>query len=135
MNARKVSTLALAALIALLAGAAPVMAEGTANDRDALKARFKERSTKLEALKKDGKVGETPKGILEAVKPEYLKDASLKSFLSDENSDRKKLFEFIAKDTGTTPEKVAVRFAARHYERAKPGEYLQDTKGKWYQKS
>ena len=51
-----------------------------------------------------------------------------------ENSDRVKVYEAIAKNEGTTSQKVGERRAIQIAEKADPGAWLKNESGKWYQK-
>ncbi len=51
-----------------------------------------------------------------------------------ENKDRAAVYEAIAKQQGTTVELVGKHRAIQIADKAKPGEWLQDANGKWYQK-
>jgi uncharacterized protein YdbL (DUF1318 family) len=99
-----------------------------------LQKRFKERYPKLLQAKTDGKIGETYKGYVEAVKEEYLKDEAVKKLINDESADRKELYELMAKEEGTTVEKVAERNAVRNFKKAKKGQFLKGRDEKWEQK-
>jgi len=122
--------------LVMLAGtlAVALASTATAGSLDELRGRFKQRYPKLLKAKDDGKVGETFKGFVEAVKPEFLDDKALKKLVDDENTDRKTLYGILAKKEGTTPEKVAERNAVREFKKAKPGHYLKNKDGKWEQK-
>ena len=126
MNRRSLFALATVALFAA--------ATAQAVDFAKLKERFKERYPKLLKAKDAGKIGETFHGYVEAVKPEYLRDADLKKLLEEENADRKTLYKAIADKEGVPPEKVAERNAVRNFKRAKPGHYLKNKDGKWVKK-
>ena len=93
--------------------------------------RFEERFSQVRSLKAKGTVGETFGGYLDFVKH---KDDSAASLVDDENADRKKLYELIAKKENTTVTKVAERNARRNFEKAKPGEYLKGEDGAWHKK-
>src|SRR5438105_4962436 len=82
----------------------------------ALRKRFEQRYEQVHALKSKGVIGETSDGYVEFVKE---KDKSAASLVDDENADRKKLYELIAKKEGTTVAKVAERNAKRNFEKAK----------------
>lgn len=113
-----------------------------ADERDELKARFKERFATLVALKRDGKVGETFKGLGEVVKKSYAEDrvegpdgaTTVGDFLNEENRDRKRLYQLLAEETGATPEAVARRDAERRFKAAKPDEFLQPRPNEWVKK-
>jgi uncharacterized protein YdbL (DUF1318 family) len=106
-------------------------AAATAATKAELQARFEKRYPQLLEYKRDGKVGETMEGMIEAVDKKYLSDKKLSDLIEDENADRKELYRIIAREENTTPEKVAERMAQRNYERARSGEYLKDRDGKW----
>lgn len=99
-----------------------------------LKERFKQRYPELQELKLAGKVGEVHTGYVEAVKPQFEAEPKVKGLVDDENRDRKELYQIIAKQTGTTPEAVATRNAARNFDKARPGEWLKGPDGIWRQK-
>ncbi len=100
-----------------------------------LQARFEQRYPQILEYKTAGKIGETTEGVLEAVESKYMDDAKLAKLVDEENADRHELYQIIAKDENTTPEKVATRLAKRNYEKARPGEYLKTADGKWKRKS
>ena len=95
-----------------------------------IKERFKERLPVIVELKKAGIVGENSLGYLE------FKGAVKKNedVVNAENSDRKKVYEAIAKRQNTTAELVGKRRALQIAEKADPGEWLKDENGKWHQK-
>ncbi len=105
-----------------------------ADRKDELRARFAQRLPQLRALKSAGKVGETTKGLVEAVNPADASDPAIKSLVDDENADRQALFAIIAKEQGTDIATVAERAARRNYERAQPGDYLKTASGEWKRK-
>jgi uncharacterized protein YdbL (DUF1318 family) len=98
----------------------------------ALQKRFEQRFAQIKSLKAKGIIGETFGGYLDFVKE---KDAPAASLVDDENADRKKLYELIAKKENTTATKVAERNARRNFEKAKPGEYLRGEDGSWHKKA
>jgi uncharacterized protein len=87
----------------------------------------------LEKLKRDGKVGETTSGFLEAVKPEYLEDATLKRALDEERAFRRQRYEETARDDRSTADKVASQRGEKLVARAASGEYVKDASG-WRKK-
>jgi uncharacterized protein YdbL (DUF1318 family) len=101
---------------------------------EGLKGNFKKRFSTVVALKKDGKIGETKAGALEAVKPEYMKDNRVRSIVNTENADRRKLYALLAKQKKTTPQVVAQRNARRNFSKAAKGEYLKQGDGNWKRK-
>lgn len=125
----------LVPMLAALFAAGPA----TADERSELKERFKERYATLTALKRDGKIGETYRGLADLVRERYADDPAregqtIAQFLREENRDRERLYELIAKETGTTPEQVAKRDALRRFESARPNDYLMPEEGKWVRK-
>ena len=98
-----------------------------------LQERFKQRYGQIRELKKQGSVGETYEGYLDYVTDKKADDA--KKLVDAENADRKELYESIAKNEGTTTEKVAERAAKRNFTKAAAGEFLKGADGKWTKKS
>ena len=95
-----------------------------------IKARMKDRLPKIIELKAAGIVGENNQGFLAFVggnQPE-------KALVEAENQDRQLVYGAIAKQQATTADVVGRRRALQIAENAKPGEWLQDAGGKWYQK-
>lgn len=95
-----------------------------------IKARMKARLPAIVQLKAAGIVGETNQGLLAFVGVEKQQP----DLVAAENEDRKTVYAAIAKQQGTTADVVAKRRALQNAERARPGEWLQDAAGKWYQK-
>jgi len=114
---------AAAAMAVLLLFSASVCAGG-------IKARMKSRLPKIVQLKAAGVIGETHAGFLAFVGTK--KEAQ--DLVAAENQDREKVYQAIAKQQGTTPQVVGQRRALQIAKKAKPGEWLQDADGKWYQK-
>jgi uncharacterized protein YdbL (DUF1318 family) len=105
----------------------------TAKEKASLQQKFEQRYPDVKRYKAQGKVGETSRGLLEAVKEEYLSDAALKRLIDEENRDREALYALIAKDEGIEPSLVARRDARRRFRDAAKGEFLKSD-GKWTQK-
>lgn len=95
-----------------------------------IKARMKARLPVINALKAKGIIGENNKGCLQLIG----KDKTKADVVNAENSDRKKVYAAIAKQQGTPVDLVGKRRAIQIAKKAKPGQWLQDEKGKWYQK-
>ena len=91
---------------------------------------MKSRLPKIVQLKAAGVIGETHAGFLAFVGTK--KEAQ--DLVAAENQDREKVYQAIAKQQGTTPQVVGQRRALQIAKKAKPGEWLQDADGKWYQK-
>lgn len=95
-----------------------------------IKERMKARLPKIVQLKAAGIIGETHQGMLAFVGSSREEQA----LVDAENKDRQSVYGAIAKQQGTTVAVVGQRRALQIVERAKPGEWLQDAAGKWYQK-
>jgi len=95
-----------------------------------IKSRMKARLPVINALKADGIIGENNRGYLEFIKNNKPKE----DVVISENQDRKKVYSAIAKQQGTTADLVGKRRAKQITQRAKPGQWLQDGSGNWYQK-
>ena len=95
-----------------------------------IKERMKTRLPLIVDLKDRGIVGENNKGFLQ-----FLSQSKEKTDVVEaENNDRSLVYNAIAKQQKTTPELVGRRRAVQIADKAKPGEWLQDEKGNWYQK-
>ena len=97
---------------------------------ESVKARMKARLPIIVELKDKGVVGENKKGYLQFVGQKKEKE----EVIAAENTDRKKVYTHIAKKQGTTLQLVGERRALQIAKKAKPGTWLQDQSGKWYQK-
>ena len=118
----------VSALLALLILPGALLAQETKMDK--LRDRFKQRYPQVQELKKAGVVGETSDGYLDYVKKKDPKAADL---VDAENADRKRLYESIAKEKGTTVDLVASQAAKRNFAKAADGEYLKED-GTWKKK-
>ena len=97
---------------------------------ESIKARMKARLPAILELKEKGVVGEDKNGFLQFVGQKKEKE----DLIAAENADRKKVYSHIAKQQGTTAQLVGERRALQIAKKAKPGTWLQDQSGKWYQK-
>ncbi len=97
---------------------------------EGIKARMKARLPAILELKDKGIVGEDKNGYLQFVGQKKAKA----DLIAAENADRKKVYSHIAKQQGTTAQLVGERRALQIAKKAKPGTWLQDQSGKWYQK-
>jgi uncharacterized protein YdbL (DUF1318 family) len=95
-----------------------------------IKHRMIDRLPVIKALKGKGIVGENNKGYLEFVGKKKEKA----DVVTAENKDRKLVYKAIAKQQGTTAAVVGKHRAVQIANKAQLGEWLQDAKGKWYQK-
>jgi uncharacterized protein YdbL (DUF1318 family) len=90
--------------------------------------RQRKRLPEIAELKGQGKVGETDKGLVEAV------EGSAPAVIEEENTDRRELYAIIAKETNASVEQVAKQVAQRNFQRAKKGEFLKFA-GEWRKKA
>ena len=121
----------------------PALSRG--DEMSDLQQRFKGRYPVLLQLREAGTIGEMYNGLTGAVlnasletnvtEPGRETPRTLKAFLTEENTDRIKLYQLIAAEAKTSPEVVAKHNALRRFEKAKPDEYLKPSKdGAWVQK-
>ena len=115
------------AIALLLAG---IIVVGTSALAESIKDRMKQRLPEIVALKDKGVIGENNKGYLQFMGAAKEKE----DIVNAENADRKKVYEAIANQQGVAIEIVEKRRALQIAEIAKPGNWLQDEAGKWYQK-
>lgn len=138
MKTRVGSVAVAVCLAAWLALPAVALARSKGEVLGSIKARY----PALLKLLADKKVGETAKGLIEAVKDEYLaekveakgKTITIGQFLQDENADRAEYFAIAARETKTTPEVVARNFGQVRESKLNKGEYWKGEEGKWEQK-
>jgi uncharacterized protein len=95
-----------------------------------IKTRMRDRLPVIVDLKSRGVIGENNQGYLDLLKGQTEK----KDVVAAENEDRRTIYNQIARQTGTSPDVVGQRRAIQIAEIASPGEWLQDSAGKWYQK-
>lgn len=96
---------------------------------DDIKTRMKNRLPVIKELKAKGIVGEGNKGYLQFVGGNKAKA----DVVAAENKDRKTVYAAIAKQQGTTAERVGKRRAVQIAKKADKGEWVQDTAGNWIQ--
>ena len=130
---KKMLALSIAALT--LAFTVP-QALSAADDAPTIKKNMAERKPKIEVLKKAGSVGENKAGYLEAMTKETAgKEVKLsddeKKLVEDENKDRKAVYNAIAKQEGSTVDKVGELRAKQIRSKAPDGEFIQNEDGKW----
>ena len=130
---KKLIALSIAALT--LAFAVP-QALSAADSAATIKKNMADRKPKIEVLKKAGSVGENKAGYLEAMpkdkddKEVKLSDAD-KKLIEDENKDRRAVYTAIAKQEGSTVDKVGELRAKQIRSKAPEGEFIQNEDGKW----
>ena len=95
-----------------------------------IKTRMKQRLPDIVALKDKLILGETNQGYLQFIGQETEKE----DIVTAENKDRKTVYTAIAKHQGVTVDVVETRRAQQIAQKAKPGHWLQDEDGNWYQK-
>lgn len=95
-----------------------------------IKSRMKDRLPQIIELKAAGIIGEDNQGFLAFVGSQRAAAA----LVDAENLDRRRVYEAIAKQQGTTAELVGQRRAMQLAELAKAGEWVQNAAGKWIQK-
>jgi uncharacterized protein YdbL (DUF1318 family) len=107
-----------------------ILAAGISAFGDDIKTRMKQRLPVIIELKTKGIVGENNAGYLEFIgtKKEQA------DVVAAENEDRKTVYAAIGKQQGTTAELVGKRRALQIAKKANPGEWVQDSSGKWIQK-
>ncbi|MBR4255331.1 MAG: YdbL family protein [Lentisphaeria bacterium] len=129
---KKLLALSIAALT--LAFAVP-QALSAADSAATIKKNMADRKPKIEVLKKAGSVGENKTGYLEVMKDKDDKEVKLsddeKKLIEDENKDRKAVYTAIAKQEGSTVDKVGELRAKQIRSKAAEGEFIQGEDGKW----
>ncbi len=103
-----------------------------ANNAETIKQNMIKRLPRIQELKKDGLIGENQLGCLEAVQSSL--PAADKEVIEAENTDRKSVYEAIARQQGTTVELVGKLRAKKIFEQAKAGEFLKQEDGSWSKK-
>jgi uncharacterized protein len=93
---------------------------------------MRERHGELEAIKRQGAVGETNRGYVELRPSDALDDPEAKNaaqrLIAAENNDRKALYQEVARlnrDANVSVSLVETAYAMKRLERAKPGEIFQ----------
>ena len=110
-------------LIGIVLWAAPALSSD-------IKARMKARLPAIKALKASGVIGENNNGYLQFLSGKTA-DSSV---VEAENQDRRKVYEFIARQQKTTIAVVAKQRARTIRNNASAGEWIQTEDGKWRQK-
>ncbi len=103
----------------------------TAGTLDAVKKRMAERQPALRSLLATGKAGEGRDGYLTA--RDGASGAERKT-ISEENGDRKQVYEEIATKTGAPVSQVGARRARAIAQQVAKGTWVQDGDGQWSQK-
>lgn len=102
---------------------------------EVIQKRMLQRLKTIDQLKYKGILGENKLGYL-APTPRFEKSLDEKqlALVKEENQDRKEIYTILAKRTNTTLLQVQDIRAKMVREKSKKGYWLQDTKGRWYQK-
>lgn len=98
---------------------------------DALRARMEERLPAVNALKDRHVVGETNRGYMEARGGVLNEEQQV---ISEENTDRRKVYAAIAAQTGASIDDVGRQRAEQIYSIARRGHWVQERSGDWRQK-
>ena len=121
----------VALVMALLAlSGSPTWAQG--NSAGEIRDRMLKRLDSIADLKSKGTIGENNAGYLQAIGGSLT--AAQTELVEQENADRKRVYEAIAKKQGTSAELVGQRRAVQIAEQAKPGEYVMSETGEWRKK-
>jgi uncharacterized protein YdbL (DUF1318 family) len=86
----------------------------------------------IRSAKAEGLVGEANTGFLAAVQAPA--SAEVRALIADVNKKRKAQFTNTAQKTGTTVAQVANRFYELAVQKTTPGNYYQDSGGRWKKK-
>lgn len=84
----------------------------------------------LDEAKSQGLVGETPSGYIAAVKP----SAEVNAVVNSINSQRRAVYQGIAKQNGQPLNVVETLAAKQAYEKTPAGQYVQGADGRWKRK-
>ena len=96
-----------------------------------IKERMKTRLPLIKELKAKCLIGEDNQGYLQFIS----QDKTGEDIVNEENNDRKKIYDAIAKQQGTTGDMVGRLRAKKIVKNGLSGEYFMDKTGKWYQKN
>ena len=123
MKLHKSFGLTLLAIFCLIAFSQTAWGQG-------IKERMKSRLPVIADLKTKGIIGETNQGYLGYVGAKRSQEQVIEA----ENKDRKAIYTYFAKQQNTSLSVVEQIQAKRKAEKANPGEYIQNAKGKWVKK-
>lgn len=126
MNTNRWKGMASAALmLAVVALSIP----GAVMAAQGLKERMRDRLPVINELKAAGVVGENNLGFLE-----FRGTPKEEAVVADENTDRRAVYEAIAKNQGVAADLVGRRRAAQLRDLALSGEWIQEDGGGWHKK-
>jgi uncharacterized protein YdbL (DUF1318 family) len=126
-------------ILIAFATAVPTAAMTQSRDsRKVIEARLEQRYPQILAAKRQDKIGETWKGLIEVIDPAKSTESQLKAIVEQENADREELYEIIAAETTEDGVKVSAarvgeRSGQRNFRRAKSTEYFKTREGVWIQ--
>lgn len=86
----------------------------------------------IRSAKAEGLIGEANTGYIAAVQTPA--SAEVRALIADVNQKRKTRFKSTAQKTGTTVAQVANRFYELAMQKTAPGNYYQDSDGRWKKK-
>jgi uncharacterized protein YdbL (DUF1318 family) len=118
-------------LVFLLAAAGFGAAIVRAEDQDAVKARMAQRLSAVDALRDRQMAGENNRGYLEA---RGTVSGAEQKIISDENADRRQVYQALAAATKSDPDTVGRQRAQHLAMRSKSGVWVQNASGEWAQK-
>lgn len=101
------------------------------SDSDDVRSRRRARRESIQAWKQAKLIGENNSGLLQIRTADGKIDDAVREAIEAENTDRKLIFETIAKRENIPAEAVARRMAGRMNERAASGTWIQDASGNW----
>lgn len=101
-----------------------------AQDLGAVKSRMSQRLNQLDALKRDGAIGENNRGFVEV----RGGSGDAASVVTAENSDRETVYAAIAKQSGTSAEAVGKARARKIAGESASGVWVQNDAGQWAKK-
>lgn len=96
--------------------------------------RFEKRLPEITKLKKEGKIGETFDGYVEAVTPADAANPEIAALLKAENADRLAYYQAVARTAQSNVGYVGELSAMKRFEAAIAGEYLRYRDGTWKRK-
>lgn len=99
-----------------------------------LQERMKARFMAVQKLKHEHHIGETSVGFIEPLTMHAETTASIMRVISEENSDRKKLYRHIAQDIGIGKEVVGKANALRIFDNAEETVHFKVADSLWFQK-
>jgi uncharacterized protein YdbL (DUF1318 family) len=97
---------------------------------ESLAQKMKARRPTIEALKKEGLLGENNQGYLSFVTATKKNE----DIVSAQNADRRKGYQIVALQQGVTVDKISKVRAAYYAKKTKSGQWYQNNSGQWIKK-